>query len=95
MIKMDKLTFENLPKAMEDALSKMTLIQEELERLKLHFEPKEPVELMSRKEVAEFFKIDISTVHNWTKKGKLKSFGIEGRVYYKRSDVQNSLIELL
>lgn len=94
MTKMDKLTFEDLPKAMEDSLSKLTLIQEELDRLKLYFEPKEPLELMSRKEVADFFKINIVTLHNWTKKGKLKSYGIGHRVYYKRSEIEKALVKL-
>ena len=91
---MNKLTFEDLPKAMEESLSRMTLIQQELEELKSHFTPKEPIELMSRKEVADFFKINIATLHNWTTKGKLKSYGIGGRVYYKRNEIEKALIEL-
>ena len=91
---MNKLTFEDIPRAIEEALSKISLIQEELESLKLHFEPKEPLELMTRKEVAEFFRIDLSTLHNWTKKGKLKSYGIVGRVYYKRNEVEKTLMQL-
>lgn len=69
-------------------------VKNELEQLKKDFQPKQPSEYLTRNEVAEMLKIDISSVHNWTKKGKLKAYGIGGRVYYKRDEVENSIIEL-
>ncbi len=51
-------------------------------------------DLMTRDEVALLFQINFSTLHSWTKKGKLKSYGIGGRVYYKKSEVNESLIKL-
>ena len=51
-------------------------------------------ELLTREEVANFFKCDISTIHNWTKQGKLKSYGIKGRVYYKSDEIALALIPL-
>lgn len=69
-------------------------IKTELEQLKKDFQPKQPSEYLTRNEVAEMLKIDLSSVHNWTKKGKLKAYGIGGRVYYKREEVENSIIEL-
>jgi hypothetical protein len=39
-------------------------------------------------------KIDLSSVHNWTKKGILTSYQIGGRVYYKRAEVESAIIEL-
>lgn len=77
---------------LEDAIAKR--FQTEIENLKKHFQPKEPDEFMTRYEVAEFLKCDISTIHNWTIKGKLLPYGIGNRVYYKRSEVLNSLIPL-
>ena len=65
-----------------------------LNELKEHFQPKEPEEYLTRQEVAEMLKIDLSTVHNWTKKGKLNSYGIGNRVYYMRSEVEQSFIKL-
>lgn len=59
-----------------------------------HFKPKQPEDYLTRQEVAEMLKIDLSSLHNWTKKGKLKPYGIGGRVYYKRSDIEASLIPL-
>lgn len=51
-------------------------------------------EYLTRKEVAELFKVNLSTLHLWCKSGKLKSFGIGNRVYFKRSDIEESLIKL-
>ena len=69
-------------------------VKTELEQLKKDFQPKQPSEYLTRNEVAEMLKIDLSSVHNWTKKGKLKAYGIGGSVYYKRDEVENSIIEL-
>jgi excisionase family DNA binding protein len=63
-------------------------LQNQLNELKQNFAPKAPVEYLTRAEVAEMFKCDLSTVHNWTKKGKLKPYGIGNRVYYKRNEVE-------
>lgn len=65
-----------------------------LTQLSKKFQPKEPTHYLTRNEVAEMLHIDLSTVYNWTKKGKLLSYGIGGRVYYKREEVDNAIIEL-
>lgn len=66
----------------------------QIENLKKDFQPKEPTEYLTRNEVAELLKIDLSSLYNWTKKGKLKSWGISGRVYYKRQEIEQSIIRL-
>ena len=48
-------------------------------------------ELLTRKETCEFLKIDSSTLWAWTKKGKVSSYGIANRRYYKRSELIESL----
>lgn len=63
-------------------------LQKQLTELKQNFEPKVPNEYLTRSEVAEMLKCDLSTIHNWTKKGKLKPYGIGNRVYYKRNEVE-------
>lgn len=90
---MKKLTFEDLPVALELALEKLTQIEHKLADLKEYFEPKEPVELMTRNEVAEYLKVDLSTLWNWTNKGKLTAYGIGARVYYKRNEIEQCLIK--
>ncbi len=69
-------------------------LDKRLNELKTQFQPKEPTELLTRTEVKNLLKIDMSTLHLWTKKGKLKSYGICNRVYYKRHEIENTLIQL-
>ena len=84
-----QVTPEQLKEAIIDG------INSKLEDLKKNFQPKEPEELLTRTEVAEMFKIDLSSVHNWCKRGKLKSYGISGsaRIYFKRSEIDQLLIQ--
>jgi FMN-dependent NADH-azoreductase len=56
-----------------------------------NFKPKEPNDYLTRQDVAKMFNVDLSTVANWQKNGKLKPFGLGGRVYFLRSDVEASL----
>lgn len=60
-------------------------LQEELQSKKF------TEELMSRNETCEFLKIDSSTLWSWTNKGKVKSYGIGARRYYKRSELLDCL----
>lgn len=82
------------PEQLQEAI--INGVNSKLDDLKKNFQPKEPEELLTRNEVAELFKIDLSSVHNWTKRGKLKSYGVSGsaRVYYKRSQINQLLIQL-
>jgi hypothetical protein len=66
-------------------------VKSELEKLKSEFQPKQPTEFLTRNQVKELLDVDLSTVHNWTKKGKLQAYGIAGRVYYKRSEIEQAL----
>lgn len=66
-------------------------VQSQIDDLKKHFQPKEPNVYLTRQEVATLLSVDISSVHNYTKRGILKSYGIQGRVFYKRSEVEASL----
>lgn len=51
-------------------------------------------EYLSRKEVADLLKVELSTLHNWCKKGKLKPYGIGNRVYFLRSDIEKAMVPL-
>jgi hypothetical protein len=66
-------------------------LKPEFEALKRDFQPKEPTEFLTRNEVKDLLKVDISTVHNWTKRGKIQAYGIAGRIYYKRSEIEQSI----
>ena len=66
-------------------------VRAEVEKLKEDFQPKQPTEFMTRNEVRDLLQVDISTVHNLTKRGKLKAYGLGGRVYYKRAEVEEAI----
>jgi len=51
-------------------------------------------EYLTRKETAAFLKCDLSTLWAWTKAGKISSYGISNRVYYRKKDVEAALIPL-
>ena len=75
----------------EQAERTLNLLKGEFEAIKKEFQPKQPTEYLTRKDVKELLKVDLSTVHNWTKKGKLKAYGIAGRIYYKRHEVEQAI----
>jgi excisionase family DNA binding protein len=52
------------------------------------------VELLTQKDVARFLKCDLKTVYNWKKAGKLIAYAIGSRVYFKKHEVEQSLIRL-
>lgn len=69
-------------------------VKAQIEELKKSFQPKSPEEYLTRNETAKLLKINLSSLWSWTKKGRLKSYGVGGKVYYKRSEVESALIAL-
>ncbi|WP_052461135.1 helix-turn-helix domain-containing protein [Psychroserpens mesophilus] len=90
----NSITFDNLPSAVAKVSNEVSIIRNQLEELKNSFEPKTPDENLTRDEVAKILKCDVSTVHNWTVKGKLKKYGIGNKVYYKRAEVEAAIIAI-
>ncbi|WP_026935165.1 helix-turn-helix domain-containing protein [Christiangramia echinicola] len=84
--------YNTTPEKLQESILKG--IQAQLNDLKKSYQPKEPEEFLTRAEVAKMLKVDISTVHNWTKAGKLQRFGLGKRVYYKRSEIEKAIIQL-
>jgi excisionase family DNA binding protein len=69
-------------------------IKSHLIDLKNFFQPQQvPTEYLTRKEVAKLLKVDLSTIHNWTKSGNLISHMLVGRVYYKRNEIDEAMIK--
>ncbi len=66
-------------------------VKKELEILKTNFQPKEPSDLLTRNETAQLLKVDLSTLHNWVKRKKIRAYGISHRVYFKRSEIEEIL----
>lgn len=69
-------------------------IDKKFDELKKNFQPKEPTKYLTRNEVAEMLSVDISSVHNMSKKGISQKYQISGRVLYIRSEVEDSIIKL-
>jgi hypothetical protein len=80
------------PEQLKNAIIEGVKLQ--LNDLKKSFQPKEPTEYLTRNDVAEMLKIDLSSVHNWTVKGILTAYQIGGRVYYKRVEVETAIVQL-
>jgi hypothetical protein len=70
------------------------VIKTELNIVKNDLQPKKPSSYLTRKEVAEMLKIDLSSVHNWSKRRILIPHQIGNRVYYKLDEVENAIIQL-
>ena len=80
------------PEQLKDVIVDGVKIQ--LEEFKRDYQLKEPNQYLTRSEVAKMLQVDLSTIHNWTVKNKLQSYGIGGRVYYKLAEVEHSIIKL-
>ena len=87
-IQLIQITPEELTKVVTDKLAlKLSMLNAEAKK------PKKE-EYLSREEVAKLFKVDLSTIHNWRKRGVLKACQIGGRVYFKLSEIENAIVEL-
>ena len=83
---------QSSPQELQEGIIKA--FSQQLESLKSDFQPKEPTVYLTRTEVAEMLSINLSTLHNWVKAGKLKSYSIGNRVYFKRAEVEQSITPL-
>jgi excisionase family DNA binding protein len=83
-----QLTTEQLSSMMQNAVRSVFS-----ERPKESAKPDTP-RYLTRSEVAKMLRIDLSTLHLWTKQGKLVSYGIGNRVYYKQDEVEDALKQL-
>lgn len=80
------------PEQLQTEISNGVKVQ--LQEFLKHFKPVQPAEYLTRQQVAKMFDVDLSTIHNWCKSGKLKPLGIGSRVYFLRSDIEACLIPL-
>ena len=85
----EKIIFESSPELIVEEI--LQGFNREIASLKSEFQPKEPEQYLTRKDVKDLLKVDLSTLWSWTKKGKLKAYGIGNRVYYKRSEIELNL----
>lgn len=79
------------PVKLENSINEIKL---QLIELKKSFQPKEPAEYLTINEVKEMLNVNLCTIYNWRKTGKLKAYGIGKRVYFKRVEVNSAIVEL-
>jgi hypothetical protein len=77
------------PQELQNQINEGVKIQ--LQEFLKHFKPTQPKEYLTRKNVADMFSVDISTVHNWCKSKRLNPLSIGARVYFLRSEIEASL----
>ena len=67
-------------------------ISVQIEALSQTFKPKEPNVWITRKDASEHLGVSLVTIHNWTKDGIIIAYKIGNRVRFKRSDLENILL---
>jgi hypothetical protein len=80
------------PEELKNAL--IDSVKHQLEEFKNHLEQPKTNDYLSRNDVSKMLGITLGSVHNWTKKGVLYAYQISGRVYYKRSEIEESIVKL-
>lgn len=83
---------QTTPEQLQDKIA--AIVSNQLSKFLEVYKPKQPNDYLTRNEVADLLSIDLSTVHNWCKSGKLKPLGIGNRVYFIRKDLEQSLTPL-
>lgn len=69
-------------------------IEKKFQELKQSFQPQTQTEYLNREEVAKWLQVDVSTIHNWRKAGKISVYGIGGKRLYKRQEIEDALIKM-
>lgn len=67
-------------------------VKNQIDTLKKEFAPKEPNEFLSRSETMSLLKISSFCLHNWINKGILKPYKVGNRTYFKRSDIEEKIL---
>lgn len=69
-------------------------INKSLRALSTNLKPNEPEEYLTRKELSQILKVTLPTIHDWSKKGILKPYRIGKLIRFKKSDLENTLIQI-
>lgn len=85
---MIQLTTAELKDLISDA------VKNELEELKKQLQIPKTEKYLTRKEVMQLFKISKGTLSNWVEAGTLTKYGVGGRIYFKSSEIEQTMIKL-
>lgn len=80
------------PESLEQLIKKAVKV--ELASFLEMFKPKTDDELLTPKQVAKLLKVNLSTVHRRAEKGIFNKYWNGGSVYYKKSEVEKSIVKL-
>jgi len=69
-------------------------VRAELKLIAQKFQPVQPVEYLTRKETAKLLKVSLVTLSDWNKKGILKPYRLGNLIRYKRTELEQALIEI-
>ncbi len=78
----------------EELQKRFDKLENQLKDIQNNFEPKTPIEFLTRQQTADLLQVDLSSIWNYTRKNILQSYGISGRVYYKRKEVEKAIVKL-
>ncbi len=73
-------------------LRKFNGLEKEHNELREILKEKTPIELVTKMEASEMFKVDPSTIDQWIKQGRLKVYKMGSRVYFKRHELFEGLV---
>ena len=69
-------------------------IRIELKEISKKFQPVRPPEYVTRKEAAKILKVSLVTIHDWNKKRILKPYRLGNLIRYKRTELDQALIDI-
>jgi excisionase family DNA binding protein len=69
-------------------------LKENQKELLLSSNQKPQKKYLTRKEVSKLLSISLPTLHDWVKRGMLKSYRCGSRVYFKGSEIEQSLKQI-
>lgn len=69
-------------------------VDEKLKDLKKTMTPKQPTQLLNRKETSLFFGVTTMTIDSWTRKSILRAYRTGNRKYYKREELEEALTKI-
>lgn len=79
----------------ENFKESIEFIKNELKEIKNNFTPKEPAQFVTRKHVmTEMLHCSAATLHKLSTQGVLTKYQCGGRVLFKRSEVEEAIIQL-
>lgn len=88
------VTFENLPQLVSSLKEQNTKILDSIAELKNAINIPPSVEYYTRQDVAKLLKVNISTINNWVKRGKLISYTIGNRVLFKKTEIERAPVRI-